>query len=99
MNTSEVLPQERSVARWVTRQFRDGCNRIVLRSRVDGVVQDVEEWILDSIHDVASVAEDIRDAMVCAEPLRLEEMLFGLFAFRPDDLTHSGAAFLLRSAA
>jgi hypothetical protein len=96
MRTKKWNPQERSVIRWLTRQFQGGCRRIVLQSRVDGVVLDVDEWSLDSMREVRSLAESITDAMNGAEPVRLEPMLFGLFSFHPESVAHSAVAFLLR---
>jgi hypothetical protein len=96
MRTRKWNPQERSVTRWLTKQFRGGCRRIVLQSRVDDVVRDVGEWDLDSMREVPSLAESITDAMNGAEPVRLEPMLFGLFSFEADSLAHSAVAFLLR---
>jgi hypothetical protein len=96
MRTRKWNPQERSVTRWLTRQFRGGCRRIVLQSRVDDVVRDVGEWDIDSMREVPSLAESITDAMNGAEPVRLEPMLFGLFSFDDDSLAHTAVAFLLR---
>ena len=96
MRTRKWNPQERSVIRWLTRQFQGGCRRIVLQSRVDDVVRDVGEWTLDSMREVQPLAESITDAMNGAEPVRLEPMLFGLFSFNEESLEHTAVAFLLR---
>jgi hypothetical protein len=96
MRTKKWNPQERSVTRWLTKQFQGGCRRIVLQSRVDDVVRDEGEWSIDSAREVPSLAESITDAMNRAEPVRLEPMLFGLFSFQPESLMHSSVAFILR---
>jgi len=96
MRAKKWNPQERSVTRWLTRQFRGGCRRIVLQSRVDDVVRDEGEWSIDSMHEVPSLVDSITDAMNGAEPVRVEPMLFGLFSFEPESLAHSAVAFLLR---
>ena len=96
MKSKRWNPQERSVTRWLTRQFQGGCRRVVLQSRVDDVVRDVGEWSIDSLRDVPTLAESITDAMSGAEPVRLEPMLFGLFSFRRKRLVHAADAFVLR---
>ena len=96
MKSKRWNPQERSVVRWLARQFQGGCRRIVLQSRVDDVVRDVGEWSLESMREVPLLAESITDAMNCAEPVRLEPMLFGLFSFQEESVGHSAVAFVLR---
>jgi hypothetical protein len=96
MKSKRWNPQERSVTRWLTKQFQGGCRRIVLQSRVDDVVRDEGEWSIDSMHEVPSLAESITEAMNGAEPVRVEPMLFGLFSFHEESLAHSAVAFLLR---
>ena len=96
MRAKKWNPQERSVTRWLARQFKGGCKRIVLQSRVDDVVRDVGEWSLDSMREVPLVAESITDAMNGAEPVRLEPMLFGLFSFEEESVGHIAVAFVLR---
>ncbi len=96
MKARKWNPQERSVTRWLTRQFQGGCRRIVLQSRVDDVVRDEGEWSIDSMREVPLLAESITEAMNGAEPVRVEPMLFGLFSFQPESLAHCAVAFLLR---
>jgi len=77
-----LLADHIDVGDWLRMQLRDGCNRIILRQRIQDIEQHVREWPLTPETDLVALAEEIRAKMNNEGRQLRGPTLFALFSFR-----------------